>query len=135
MHGAGPMYFLSTDHTSHMKRLSDVLYTLLLLGLLIPATAVAKPRLGFAIDVATEGFMSTKLQEVKVSSVKSGSPAEKAGLRKGDLIVEMNGKPIKGASGPAMKKVLSSVKAGDHLILKVRRDGKVTVVVDILAAA
>lgn len=118
-----------------MKRLSLAVYLLLLVALLAPATAFAKGRLGFAIAVSTDGFFSTTLAEVKVTSVQAGSPSEKAGLKEGDLIVEMNGKAIKGASGPAMKKILSGTKAGGHLVLTVQRAGKGLLVIDIVAGS
>ena len=116
-----------------MKPFSSVVYALLLFGLLVPATALAKPRLGFGVSVATDGFFSTTLAEVKVVSVQVGSPSERAGLKGGDLIVEMNGMAIKGASGPAMKKTLGGIDAGEHLLLKVQRGGNGMLVIDIVA--
>lgn len=118
-----------------MKHLSSVVYALLLFGLLVPAAALAKPRLGFGIAVATDGFFSTTLAEVKVVSVQVGSPSERAGLKGGDLIVEMNGIAIKGASGVAMKKMLGDIKAGEHLLLKVQRGGDGMLVLDIVAGS
>ena len=118
-----------------MKRLFPVFCALLLFSLLAPATALAKGRLGFAISVATDGYFSTTLAEVKVTSVQAGSPSEKAGLKVGDLLVEMNGTAIKGASGPAMKKVLGGVKAGEHLLLKVQRANSGMLEIDIVAGA
>ena len=116
-----------------MKRITTVLASLLLLALLAPFPALAKPRLGFGVAVATDGFFSTTLAEVKVSSVQAGSPSEKAGLKAGDLIVELDGKPIRGASGPGLKKKLAAVKAGDHVVLKVQRAGAGVLVIDIVA--
>ena len=116
-----------------MKHLSAVIYALVLFALLVPATALAKSRLGFGIAVATDGFFSTTLAEVKVASVQVGSPSERAGLKVGDLIVEMNGIAIKGASGPAMKKMLGGIKAGEHLLLKVQRGGNGILAIDIVA--
>lgn len=118
-----------------MKPLSTVLYALVLFGILAPGIALAKPRLGFAVAVATDGFFSTTLAEVKVASVQAGSPSEKAGLKVGDLILEMGGKPIKGASGLGMKKVLGDVKPGEHLLLKVQRAGEGVLVIDIIAGS
>jgi len=115
-------------------RLSAVaLVVFALFSALFPSSALAKPRLGFAVAVATDGFFSTTLTEVKVASVRAGSPSEKAGLKAGDLIVELNGKPIKGASGPALKKTLAGVEHGEHVVLKVQRAGKGIQVIDIVA--
>ena len=116
-----------------MKLPAIALVVLALLSALVPSPALAKPRLGFAVAVATDGFFSTTLTEVKVDSVKVGSPSERAGLKRGDLIVELNGKPIKGASGPALKKTLAGVQGGDHVVLKVQRAGKGALVINIIA--
>lgn len=116
-----------------MKLSAVALVLLMLLASLFPSQALAKGRLGFAVAVATDGFLSTTLAEVKVASVKAGSPSEHAGLQTGDLIVELNGKPIKGASGPALKKTLASVERGDHVVLKVQRAGKGMLTIDIVA--
>lgn len=116
-----------------MLRRHRAFFLLLVLGLLLPATASAKGRLGFAVSAATDGYLSTTLSEVKVTSVRAGSPSEKAGLKAGDLLVELNGTPVKGASGSAMKNTLGGVKAGEHLLLKVKREGQGLLLVDIVA--
>jgi S1-C subfamily serine protease len=95
--------------------------------------ALAKARLGFGVAVATDGYFSTTLAEVKVASVQAGSPSEKAGLKVGDLIIELNGKPIKGASGLVVKKILSGVEPGDRVVLKVLRAVHDVLVIDIIA--
>ena len=118
-----------------MKRRLFALPALLLLALLVPALAFAKPLLGFGIAVATDGFFSTTLESVKVTSVRPGSASEKAGLKVGDIVVEMDGTPVKGASGPALKRALAAVKPGEHVVLKVERPGKGLVVVDIVAGS
>lgn len=100
---------------------------------LAPSPVLAKPRLGFGVAVATDGYFSTTLAEVKVGSVQAGSPADKAGLRVGDLIVELKGKPVKGASGLAIRKVLASVENGDHVVLKVQRAENSDLIIDIVA--
>ncbi|HZX79825.1 MAG TPA: PDZ domain-containing protein [Lysobacter sp.] len=118
-----------------MKRRRSTLPALLLPVLLVPALAFAKPLLGFGIAVSTDGFFSTTLESVKIASVRPGSASEKAGLKVGDVVVEMDGRPIKGANGPALKKALGAVKPGDHVVLKVERAGKGLVVVDIVAGS
>lgn len=127
--------FPATCSANNVKKQSAFLRTLLLLVLLAPVTALAKPLLGFGVAVATDGFFSTTLAEVRVASVQPGSPSERAGLKVGDLIVEMNGKPIKGANGMAMKKALGSVKAGENVALKVQRAGQGTMLINIVAGS
>lgn len=123
------------DHGYRLKPSAILLVLLALLATSMPSVAAAKPRLGFAVAVATDGFFSTTLTEVKVASVGAASPAEKAGLKPGDLIIELNGKPIKGASGTALKKNLASVKQGEHVLLKVQRGKDAHVLIDIVAGS
>jgi len=54
-------------------------------------------------------------------------------LKVGDLILDINGKPVKGANGLAMKKILGGVKSGEHLLLKVQRGREGVLVIDIVA--
>lgn len=125
----------STTSRHRVKKRSSLLHTLMLFALLAPATVLAKPLLGFGVAVATDGFFSTTLAEVKVASVQPRSPSERAGLKVSDLIVEMNGKPIKGANGMAMKKALGAVKPGDKVALKVERAGQGTILIHIVAGS
>jgi len=116
-----------------MKLPVAALVLVALLLSVVPFTALAKARLGFGVAVATDGYFSTTLAQVTVDSVQPGSPSEKAGLKVGDLIVELNGKPIKGASGLAVKKILTGAKPGDHVVLKVLRAAQGVLVIDIVA--
>ena len=59
---------------------------------------------------------------VIVTYVEEGSPAHGAGLQRGDLIMEMDGIPVIGASDANAK--IRSLKVGDKLRLRVNRDGR-----------
>ena len=61
---------------------------------------------------------------VKLSDVREGSPAEKAGLKGGDVIVGLGGKPI-GTINDYMES-LGRYKPGDTADIVVKRDGKET---------
>ncbi len=54
--------------------------------------------------------------------IRPNSPAEKAGLKAGDLITQANGKPI--ATIPQLKTILGPLAAGSELKLVVKRDDK-----------
>ncbi len=59
---------------------------------------------------------------VVVNSVESGSPAERAGLKRGDVITSVDGKPIK--SGDELVDIISDSEIGHKLQLDFLRDGK-----------
>ena len=59
---------------------------------------------------------------VVVNSVESGSPAERAGLKMGDVILSVDGKPI--SSGDQLVEIVSETEIGKKLNLEVLRDKK-----------
>jgi serine protease Do len=60
---------------------------------------------------------------VVVNSVESGSPAERAGLKMGDVILSIDGKPIK--NGDQLVGIVSDTPVGRKLNLEILRDKKV----------
>jgi len=62
-----------------------------------------------------------------VSEVREGSPAEKAGVKAGDIIVEANGTPVKGHMD--LMRVLNDKKDGDVTLTIVRNGSRQTVTV------
>jgi serine protease Do len=61
---------------------------------------------------------------VVIDDVKAGSPAERAGLKRGDVILSVDGKPIKNAD--ELVAIVSDTEIGKHLRLEYLRwpDGK-----------
>jgi len=59
---------------------------------------------------------------VKFADVREGSPAAKAGLKAGDIMVEFDGKPISNLYD--FTYALRGKKPGDEVAVKVMRDGK-----------
>lgn len=57
-----------------------------------------------------------------VQQVTKGMPADKAGIKVGDVIVEIDGKPIQ--SDSAMRRTVGESKPGSTLSFKLLRDGK-----------
>jgi S1-C subfamily serine protease len=72
--------------------------------------------LGTIPDYATEAA------GVKLSGVRGGSPAEKAGLQGGDVIVEFAGQKIKNIYDYTY--ALDAVKIGQPVEVVVQREGK-----------
>ncbi len=59
---------------------------------------------------------------VKLAGVTDGSPAEKAGLKRGDVVVNFGGKPV--ATVQDYTRALADFKPGDPVDVKIQRDGK-----------
>jgi serine protease Do len=59
---------------------------------------------------------------VLVASVEPGSPAEKAGFRTGDIVTQLNGKPVD--SGRDLSRTVAAMKPGMQAAATVVRDGK-----------
>ncbi len=72
-------------------------------------------RIGARLDETKDG-------EVVVEGVVSGSPGEKAGLRKGDRVFSVDGKPVKEAFDVIY--AVTSKQEGDTVTLVVRNDGQ-----------
>ncbi len=70
--------------------------------------------LGIKLAKGKEGYY--------VESVAPKSPAEESMLRKGDIILEINRRPIKSASD--IEKALRHVRRGDFILVRVKREGK-----------
>ncbi len=79
-------------------------------------TKARKVSLGTVPDFAFVGV------GVRLSGTVAGSPAEKAGLKEGDVITGINGKPVKELRD--LSNILKSLTAGDEVKIELLRDGK-----------
>jgi len=88
---------------------------------------VTRGWLGVSIqEVTPELAKSFGLKEKKgalVSQVVSGSPAEKAGIEQGDVIVEFDGKEV--ADSKDLPRIVASTPVGRAVTIKLTRNGKV----------
>ena len=86
---------------------------------------VTRGWMGISVQDITEDMAkSFKLKDLNgaiVAEVFAGDPAEKAGLRAGDIIVEVNGKGIKDTH--ELLVMIASFRVGDSVRVKVLRDG------------
>jgi serine protease Do len=93
---------------------------------LIASGKVVRGWLGVYIQTANEslakelGLPST--DGALVSDVTAGSPAEKAGIRDGDFIIEFDGKKIQGSNH--LMHLIAGYKPGTRTPLKLVRDGR-----------
>jgi hypothetical protein len=86
------------------------------------AMASASARGGSGVYFGSVPDMGAAAGGFKLSDVKEGSPAEKAGLKGGDVIHEFGGKTV--ADLMEFTYALRACKPGDEVLVKWRRDGK-----------
>jgi len=88
---------------------------------------VTRGWLGVSIqEVTPELAKSFGLKEKKgalVAQVVSGSPAEKAGIEQGDIIVEFDGKEV--SDSKDLPRIVASTPVGKAVTVKLSRDGKI----------
>ncbi len=72
-------------------------------------------------DVARE-FGLTDVSGALVTGVLQGSAADRAGVKTGDIIVSINGAPMKGAS--ELRNTIGMMRIGDQVEIGLLRDGK-----------
>jgi serine protease Do len=87
---------------------------------------VTRGRLGIGIQPVTkelaQSFKLDSTNGVVVVQVEPGSPAEKAGLQVGDVILSYNGKPIE--EGNMLPRLVGATKPGQQAKLEVWRKGE-----------
>ena len=88
---------------------------------------VSRGRLGVAIQSVTpelaESFGLKKPEGALVSSVEKGTPADKAGLQSGDIIVAVNGRNVEQAGDLA--RAIGDTRPGTKVDLRVWRKGAI----------
>jgi hypothetical protein len=77
---------------------------------------------GSGAYLGTRPAYGEEIEGVKLDGVTEGSPAEKAGLRAGDIIIRFDGKRV--GSIEDYMEYLSSRKPGDTVEVIIQRDGK-----------
>jgi C-terminal processing protease CtpA/Prc len=89
-------------------------------------SVVGRPRATLGVVIGGDGEPD---EGVEILSVSPGGAAQEAGLKAGDVILEINGKALKkeGSSMPReqLLETLRALNPGDKVTLKYRRDGKV----------
>jgi len=93
---------------------------------LIKKGSVTRAWLGVAIQPVTEDIAASfGLQKAKgalIADVMAGSPAEKAGLKQGDILVTFDGKEIKDAR--QLQLAVAAAPIGKQLVAEIYRDGQ-----------
>jgi serine protease Do len=79
-----------------------------------------KPKLGISIEDLEEG------EGVKITNVSENSPADKQGLQKEDIILQINDKKVKDVDG--LKPLFQSAKEGSSFKFQIRRNKETKVI-------
>ena len=87
---------------------------------------IQRGRIGVQIQDLTpkiaEALGTSRERGAVVAQVIPGTPAEAAGVQRGDVIVEMNGEPVVGSSD--LRNKVGLLRVGDAVRLTIERDGK-----------
>lgn len=93
---------------------------------LVKTGKVVRGYLGIGLQDLTQDLATSfSLKNAKgalVSDVKDDSPAEQAGLKQGDVIIEYQGTPVD--DGVALQRLVTRTPVGSKVPVKVIRDGK-----------
>lgn len=99
----------------------------------IAAGAAERGYFGLAVSVDADGFFNPTLKAVTVSKVTPRSPAAKAGVEVGDLIVEVEGQTVAGLKADDLKPFMQlNIGEATRFVMK-RSSGEV--VLRVLVAA
>jgi Do/DeqQ family serine protease len=103
---------------------------------LIKDGKVHRSKLGVTVQAVTpelaDGLGIPQVRGALVSGVEAGSPGEKAGLREGDVITELDGQPV--ADSNQLRNKVATTAPNSAVTLEVLRDGKETTMTARLAA-
>jgi Do/DeqQ family serine protease len=95
------------------------------MGQLISSGHVRRAKLGVSVQpITTDLASSLGLSDVRgalINQVEPGSPAERAGLRQGDVITEVQGRRI--SDGNELRNAISNTTPGTGVAIKIVRDG------------
>ncbi|MFQ5587679.1 MAG: DegQ family serine endoprotease [Nitrospiria bacterium] len=97
-----------------------------IIGSLVKSGKVVRGWLGVAIQEVTpqiaQGFGLQETKGALVSEVMTGSPAEKAGFRTGDVILSFGGEAVEDTN--QLRHIVAKALAGDHVKVELIRDQK-----------
>jgi S1-C subfamily serine protease len=105
----------------HVLRIAALILT----ALLAFSAHAAQGKLGFTVDAKFDRkVLDADIKQVVVTQVAPASPAQRAGLQVGDVLEQVNGKPLVGSSARAFFATMGRIEPGDTLSLVVKRGGK-----------
>lgn len=114
----------ASEHATHTA--SGLRIVILILATLLAFSAhAAQGKLGFTVDAKFDRkVLDADIKQVVVTQVAPASPAQRAGLQVGDVLEQLNGKPLVGSSARKFFGTMGDIEPGDKVALVVRRAGK-----------
>jgi C-terminal processing protease CtpA/Prc len=90
---------------------------------------------GLAFEIDGEGFiLSPTLKTITIKAVTGGMPADLAGIKIGDQIIEVDGKVVAGAKARDMEPYLKKY-VGQSIALRLKRPGGEVYAISMVAIA
>ena len=85
-----------------------------------------RPYLGVAYQLITKqaALLNNVSSGAYVQGIVVGSPAEKAGVKKGDIITNIDSMDLSSEKNTSLATYINKKKIGEAVVLKLRRDGK-----------
>lgn len=98
-----------------------------------PAALQAEPARGvFGVTVAItgNGVFNPTIESARVAEVQPGLPAHRAGIAKGDQVLELDGRRIPGAAARELAPLAQGKRVGESLAVRLQRpDGSAYAVI------
>jgi hypothetical protein len=107
--------------TSIIRALADRRLPLTFVNVPPPAPVAGGPSSGYGAYLGTVPDMSENPGGVRLTGVRAGSPAEQAGLKGNDVIIQIGNMPVPDLQ--AMTNALRAHRAGDVVEIRFLRDG------------
>lgn len=99
----------------------------------LTAPAAEKGWFGFALAIDADGILNPKLRSLTIDKILPASPAARAGLSAGDMVVEVEGIIVEGAKADTLKTAMQK-SVGETLRLKIKRAAEAPRDISLVAA-
>jgi C-terminal processing protease CtpA/Prc len=119
-----------------MKRKFLITVSTLALSIALGSASAQDERgiFGFGFEIDADGFISPILKSITVKALTAGSPADLAGIKIGDQVIEVDGKVIAGAKARDLEPHLKK-NVGQSVLLRLKRPGGEVYSVSMVAVA
>lgn len=111
------------------------LFAALFLSAMLASSAAHAGELGgfgFNAAVSVNGVFSPTLAAVKITKVNPSSAADKAGIKVGDEIIEIDGHKVPGAKASEIQPLMAK-EVGQTIAMKLKRESGETISVQMIA--